>query len=322
MMTRWIVFIALLMPALAKAEAFDHASSVKDGYAAYNRGEYAKAQKSDTQAIQADPNQPGPYRNLARAYFWQDQYAAATTFYDNYLKLAAGDAPDLEQVKAERKLAATRAGENVWTLPDNQRLARAALDAGLQSGKAFTEGGGGSWGLYETLLRTDYCQPDLAQLKATLSRRLLDEFEALLQPQSTDLVPPLGLEAWQIQSQRLAAAREIAMDPVQADLVLRRTTVVEAALALLGARTANAVDLAKLARSQNPDLKWTGWYEVVALTQAGEHAKALETLETFARTLRTDNPSQLPYATVVKAMLLQRLERWDDSAQAYQLILR
>lgn len=304
------------------AEAFDHTSAVKEGNTAYNSGDYAAAQRWYVQAIQADPNQPAPYRNLARAYFWQDQYAAASTYYDHYLRLAALDAADVEQIKAERKLASDRASGDTWIVPDNQRLARQALDTELQSGKAYTEGGGGSWGLYETLLRTGYAQPDLAQLRTTLGQRLVAEFEALLQPQGTDLVPQLSFEAWQVQSQRLAVSQRITNDPAAADGLMRRATVVEAALALLGGRTANAVDLARLARTQNPDLKWVGWYEVVALTNAGNHQESLDTLETFARTLRQVNPAQLPYATAMKAMLLQRLERWDDAAQTFQLVLQ
>jgi tetratricopeptide (TPR) repeat protein len=300
-----VAILLLILPATVHAEAFDHEAAVKSGNTAYNGGDYASALRWYTQAIQADSNQATTYRNLARTYFWQDQYAAATSFYDHYLRLAPADALDLEQVKAERKLASTRAGEDVWTIPDNQRLARQALDSELQTGKAFSEGGGGAWGLYETLIRPGYVQPDLAQLKSTLTRRVLDEFEGLLQPQGNDLVPQLSIEAWQMQSQRLAAARAVVLDPT----------------VTLGGRTAKAVDLAKLARKENPDLKWTPWYEIVALTRAGSHEAALETLESFSRQLRQENPAQLPYATTMKAIILQRLERWDDAAQTFQIVL-
>lgn len=317
-----LAFLLVMLPTSGMAEAFDQGAAVKSGNTAYNAGDYPTASRWYVQAIQADPNQAATYRNLARTYFWQDQYAAATAFYDHYLRLAPADSPDLEQVKAERKLASTRASEDVWTIPDNQRLARQALDTELQSGKAFSEGGGGAWGLYETLIRTGYAQPDLAQLKSTLTRRLLDEFEGVLQPQGSDLVPQLTIEAWQIQSQRLAAARAVAQDATLVAMIDRRSTVVEAGLALLGGRTAKAVDLAKLARKENPDLKWATWYEIVALVRAREHQAALEVLETFSRQLRQENPSQLPYATTMKAIILQRLERWDDAAQTFQIVLQ
>lgn len=312
----------LLLPAIGLADAFDQQAAVKAGNTAYNSGDYPAALRWYVQAIQADPNQASTYRNLARTYFWQDQYAAATSFYDDYLRLAPADSTDLEQVKAERKLASTRSGEDVWTIPDNQRLARQALDTELQTGKAYSEGGGGAWGLYETLIRTGYAQPDLAQLKSTLTRRLLDEFEGQMQPQGNDLVPQLSIEAWQIQSQRLASARAVTLDPTLVAMVDRRSTVVEAGLALLGGRTGKAVALAKLARKENPDLKWTAWYEIVAQVRAGDHAAALEILETFSRQLRQDNPSQLPYATTMKAIILQRLERWDDAAQTFEIVLQ
>jgi len=188
-------------------------------------------------------------------------------------------------------------------------------------GQVFSEGGGGAWGLYETLIRTGYVQPDLAQLKSTLTRRVLDEFEGLLQPQGNDLVPQLSIEAWQLQSQRLAAARAVVLDPTLGAMIDRRSTVVEAGLALLGGRTAKAVDLAKLARKENPDLKWIPWYEIVAQTRAGAHEAALENLESFSRQLRQENPGQLPYATTMKAIILQRLERWDDAAQTFEIVL-
>jgi len=320
---RHLIFVLLLLlPTHGWAEAFDQEAAVRSGNAAYNSGDYPAALRWYVQAIQADPNQASTYRNLARTYFWQDQYAAATAFYDHYLRLAPADSTDLEQVKAERKLASTRAGEDIWTIPDNQRLARQALDTELQNGKAFSEGGGGAWGLYETLVRTGYVQPDLAQLKSTLTRRLIDEFEGQLQPQGNDLVPQLNIEAWQIQSQRLSAARAVALDPTLVAMIDRRSTVVEAGLALLGGRTAKAVDLAKLARKENPDLKWTTWYEIVALVRAGDQKAALEVLETFSRQLRQDNPSQIPYATTMKAIILQRLERWDDAAQTFEIVLQ
>lgn len=318
-MKTWILLCLLLFAAPVFAQDYERA--IQSGNTAYNAGDYNTAQTQYVQAIQADPTRAVGYRNLARAYFWQDQYSAASHFYEHYLKLAPTDALDLEQVRGERKLAATRAGDAIYRIPENSLLARQALENELQSGRAYTEGGGGAWGLYETLLRTGYADPDLIQLRTTLSRRLLDEFDALLLPAPNDVLPVASFEAWQVQAQRLVALRKIQQNPMMLEMINRRSTVVEAALALLSGQIDGAVDLARLARANNPDLKFLPWYEIIALTHANRHDEALTALETFSRQLRSDNPSQLPYAMVVRALILKRHDRPQDAAEVLRAML-
>lgn len=318
-MKTWILLCLLLFTSPAFAQDYERA--IQSGNTAYNAGDYKAAQTQYVLAVQADPTRAVAYRNLARAFFWQDQYSAASHFYEHYLKLAPPEAVDLEQVRGERKLAATRAGDAIYRIPENALLARQALETELQSGRAYTEGGGGAWGLYETLLRTSYADPDLIQLRTTLGRRLLDEFDALLLPTANDLLPVASFEAWQVQAQRLVALRRIQQSPTMLEMINRRSTVVEAALALLGGQIDGAVDLARLARGNNPDLKFLPWYEIIALTRANRHEEALTALETFSRQLRSDNPSQLPYAMVVRAVILKRHDRPQDAAEVLRAML-
>lgn len=316
-----ILTFLLVLTASASASAQNYESILKSGNAAYNEGKYVEAQGLYVKAIQADPGAALGYRNLARAYFWTDQYAAAAHYYEHYLKLAPAESADLEQVRGERKLAVSRAGEDVYRMPENIRMARQALETELGSGKAFTPGGGGAWGLYETLLRTGYADPDLVQIRATLTRRLMDELDAKMLPAPQDILPIASFEDWQVQAQRLVAIKKIQKDPVVLDLVNRRSTVVESAIALLAGQPEQAVDLARLARSSNPDLKFLAWYEIVALTRANKHEEALNAVETFARQLRAENPAQLGHAMALRALILKREDRSKDAAEVLKTLI-
>lgn len=316
-----VVVASLFIATPALARDFQWTDAFKRANVAYNAEKYEEAVSLYVAAIQADPSQPAAYRNLARTYFWLDRYASAVAHYDNYLRLATG-ASDLEQIKSERRLASDRAGEAVWTMPDPQRLTRAALNDALEEGAAFTEGGGGAWGLYQTLLRTGYAQPELAQLRARLARRLLDEYEAALMTESTQPTPRLSMGDWQVQMERLSHARSVARDEAVRDVVDRRATIAEAALALLTGQSGEAAGLAELAATNNPDYAFVKWYEIVALMEADRPEDALEKLQAFARELATNNPSMLDYARVLRAEILRRTDRSSDSADLYWETLR
>lgn len=316
-----ILLVLVMLPTAAVGQVGDWSEVMKSANAAYNRSDYEEATRGYIAAIQADATQPASYRNLARTFFWQEQYAAAAHYYDHYLRLAK-DAEDFEQIKAERKLAANRASDEVYTLPESQRLTRIALDRELDGGQAYSEGGGGAWGLYQTLLRTGYAQPDLAQTQALLARSLLNEFDSAVLPEATDLVPRLGLEEWQLQAERLEAARKVSRDKMVQDLVERRATLVETGMAMLTNRPAEAAKLARLARTRNPDLQFIAWYEIVALTEAGDHQAALDALKEFSRTLLDARPGQLDHLGVLRALIQQRLGRSKDSASTFRAVLQ
>lgn len=316
-----LVGVVWMSSAGAVAQDFQWEDAFKRANVAYNSEDYREAAELYVSAIQAAPAEPLAYRNLARTYFWLDRYASAVVHYDHYLRLAPG-AKDLEQIKSERRLASDRAGEAVWTMPEPQRLTQAALNKAMEEGAAFTEGGGGAWGLYQTLLRTGYAQPELTQIRARLARRLLDEYEAGLIPEASQPTPSLDLGQWQIQMERLSHARSVASDPAVREVVDRRATIAEAALALLTGQASDAAGLAELARTNNPDYTFVRWYEIVALMESDESDRALEALEAFARQLASSEPTLIPYARVLRAELLRRTDRPTDAADLYWQTLR
>jgi tetratricopeptide (TPR) repeat protein len=316
-----LLLLSVPLPALAQGTSsriWD--AAVKRGNAAYNDGDYDTARRAYVDAIQASPSKAAAYRNLARTYFWEDRYGAAAAYYDHYLRLAP-DAEDIDKVKAERRLAAERARDTVYTVSDVQRRALEALQKELESGRAYTSGGGGAWGLYETLLRTGYAEPQLAQLRARLSRRILDEFDATIVPKSNQLTPRLDLDDWQLQAERLSAARSIADDPALAEILKTRSTVVEAAIAMLTGQWADAAKLARLARTSNPDLGFLAWFEASSLIGAKKYDEALTFLDQLARDMLDRDQSKLDYVRLLRAIALQKLERHDDASELYLEVL-
>jgi tetratricopeptide (TPR) repeat protein len=290
------------------------------GSRAYNEGRYDEAEQAFIEAIQYRPEQPELYRNLARTYFWKNDYSAATAYYDFYLRLMPL-ASDAEQIRAERRLASTRAGGEAWTMPESQRLALQALQNELAEGRAFTAGGGGAWGLYRTLLRMGYAQPELSTLRRDLLRRLVDEFEGLLIAGEHQVAPALELEDWRQQNERLSAARTLSEDESVLDMLRRRERIVEAAMALLNHQLDRVIPLLEVAIGDNPDVLFLNWYRIYTLSRQGKAPAALEALEHFARRLAQSAPHQLAYARVVRASLLEQVGRRDDAVQLYLELL-
>lgn len=299
-----------------------YSATMKSANAAYNNGDYKKAASDYLRAIQAAPRRPEAYRNLARSYFWRGTYAAAVAYYDFYVQLAP-DADDVQQIQSERRLAATRAGDDIYTLPESQRMARQALEQQLDSGRAFTSGGGGAWGLYNSLLRTEYARPDLANFQRRLLRKLLEEFDGMLVPESGQPVPRLDLDGWQLQLDRLQAARQITRDESIRDIIDSRSAVAEAGIALLTGSRDESLTLIDGAIQKNPDLAFLHWFRVVALIEANRNERALEAVQKLGRKLAETNApgSHIEYAGVLRANILRRLERHDDAADLYLQIL-
>lgn len=287
---------------------------------AYNDGQYERAQELYIRAIQSEPSRASTYRNLARAYFWQDSYAAAVHYYDHYLTMEPG-ADDEEAIRSERRLAASRASDEPWTPSEAQRLSRQALDRELNSGRAFTDGGGGAWALYETLIRSGYAQPDLAQVRARLTRAIMNEFDAAVMPESGDLVPRLSLEEWQTQAQRLDAARQVTTESSVREMIERRSALVETGIAILNNPSEQTAELARLARVKNPDLGFVSWYEIVAMAESDQLEASLIALTEFARELHQEHPEHLDHLKVLRAIILQRDGRKEDAAGIFRDLL-
>ncbi len=289
---------------------------IKAANSAYNAGDYKTAVDGYVQAIQQRPSKPVPYRNLARAYFWQSNYAEAVVHYDNYLHLAT-DAKDRPQVQSERRLAASRAGGTGWTMPEAQRRALDMLQDKLDNGVAYAHGAGGAWGVYQTLLRTGYAQPDLARLQRVLVKKLLDEYEGLLVPDSGQPMPRLDLQQWQDELARLDAIRHLSDDEAMLGIVGRRQKVADTAVALLNSRYEEAAKLAATAIEQNPDMAFVRWLQVDALVKLEHYKKALAAVDDLAKKLAAANPGQLAYAKIMRANILQRMGRGADAAGLY-----
>lgn len=307
-------------PTTAQPESFQ--AALEDANAAYNNGNYKRAVEGYIEAIQAGPREARAYRNLARSYFWLSKYAAAMTYYDFYIQLAP-DAKDIEQIQSERRLASSRAGDEIYTLTESQKMARRALMEQLEGGRAYTSGGGGAWGLYNSLLRTDYARPNLADFQRRLVRSLLEEFDGMLVPTSGQPVPQLDLDQWQLQSQRLEAARLLTRDEAMRGIIERRSAVAEAGIAFLTGNREGAVALIQMALEKNPDLSFLRWHHVVALMEAGQNEQALEAVGELDESLAATNASDshVDYATVLRANILRQLERHDDAAGLYLDVL-
>lgn len=289
---------------------------IKVANTAYNDGNYDEAVAGFAQAIQSRPERPVPYRNLARTFFWQSKYAEAVAYYDMYLRLAT-DADDRKQVQSERRLASSRAGDEVWTTPEAQREALAALEEQIEKGAAYAPGGGGAWGIYQALLRTGYAQPELAKVRRRLVGRLLDEFEGTFVAEASQPTPRLDLDAWQLQAQRLEAARQLTQDEAIVAVIERRSAVTEVGLALLNGQYDKVVEAADEALEKNPDMPFVRWLHVSALVEEGEHDAALEAVDGLAKQLAQTRPNQLGYAKILRASILQRMGRGDDAAELY-----
>lgn len=293
---------------------------IDKGRDAYNANDYAKAARHYVRAAQLAPQRPQPYRNLARTYFWKKEYTRAVVFYDYYLKLVP-DARDVQKVKRERKLAAQRAGDDVWQRPDSQTRVLSTLRDTLTEGNAYTKGGGGAWALYKTLIRTGYAAPDLARLKQRVRKKLIDEFEGLLMTGSSQPVPILSLEEWQRQQMRLEAARSIARDSSLQKVIDRRMRIVDTAIALLNGRYDDAADLSEEALESNPDMPFVHWYRMTALAHAGRYDEARTALEVYRKNLDEGTGEQKRYLEIMEAILAHRRGDPEKAAELYRNIL-
>lgn len=308
-------------PSTLRAESAELTALVEQATDAYNQADYDQARQAFIRAIQIAPQNPDLYRNLARTFFWQNDYAAATAYYDFYLRLAPANAPDLEQIHGERRLAATRAGMQVWQTPEQQRLVLQSLNDQLDEGRAYTAGGGGAWSLYQTLIRTQFAQPELAQLKKRLVRRLFDEIESQFVVPTDQPSPRLDLEDWKVQRERIEATRSLTDDEVILDALQRRLLIVQTAESLLLARYADAVQQAELAMRNNPDIIFTAWFQITALLHSQRFTRALAAIDELEPRLRQNAPTLLDYAQILRAAALQKNGQHNDAATIYSELL-
>ena len=301
------------VPAPAINAAYQEA--LQRGNAAYNAGDYKAAILSYVQAAQAEPLEAEPYRNMARAYFWQADYDASLAYYDIYL-VNFPAAKDAEQIQRERRLTSERSRQP-WSLPEPQRQAMRALEDRIDAAPAYSRGGGGAWKAYQQLLRSGYAHPGLMKLRQRLFVALLAEFDKLVTPPAGQPAPALDLATWELQRARLEAAQKITGSAEHRTAVMAREPMVEAALAMQLSRYDDAVSHSLLAVERNPKLISLQWLLISALMRANRSQEALTTLDALEPMLQQHDPAQLAYHHVVRAMILQRLGRPDDAADIY-----
>ncbi len=297
----------------------DFASVFKKANAAYNGGEYAEAIRGYRVAVALEPARAETYRNMARAYFWLGQYAAAVAYYDMFLTEFPDRAAD-EQIQRERKLAASRAIEP-WTTPADQRAALGKLQRELSRGAGLLADGSGSWTAYEGLLRTGYAHPNLIRLRARVADALLREHDDALAQRPSEPAPLLDLEAWALQRARLEAASEIADEPRTRDAIARRGRLHVAATQLLLGRYVEAAAAAEAAAEANPDMLFAQWFLVTALMHANRPTDALARLDALVPRLRDEAPTLLPYERIVRAIIFQKVDRAPEAADIYMEVL-
>ena len=315
---RILLFLAVMFgSSLAFA---DHTIALKAGNQAYNKGEYDNAIGHYVTAIQTTPEHPTAYRNLARAHFWKENYAAAVVYYDDYFLIVKEG--DLDSIRDERKLAVERAGNQIYKTPKDQLMALRAFKKQMVDGVGYSKGGGGAYGLYRVLLRTGFASPELIEFKKQLARKVFDEFEAYLLPEPGQVAPTLDLEGWQLQAERINNARQLNRDKLFTERINQRSSAVEVALSLLTGTWNDTEKLLKVAISDNPDLKYLRWFEAIAHLKTDNKAAATTTISQLARVTKSDQPTMLDYVRVLRAIALQKNGKVNDASDVFLEILR
>lgn len=283
---------------------------------AYNAERYDEAIGLYVQALQRAPERGEAYRNMARAYFWQANYAAAVAHYDIYLVSFATDG-DRETIQRERRLAATRT-TTPWQLPAPQKAALSKLEALLEPGQpAYSKTGASAWQAHQTLLKSGYAHPNLLKLRGRLAAALLKEHDARMALKPEQLTPSLTVEGWQEQRERLKLARSLTADAALVGALDRRDVLDRAAIELLLGRHLEAAKLAEVAAKQNPELTFIPWLRISALIHANRTNEALETLDLLEPRIAQEAPQWRDRAQVIRAILLHQTGSHKRAADLY-----
>lgn len=295
-----------------------HDQALLEGRDAYNSDNLEGARRAFTTAIQAMPEAPAGYRNLARTLYWMGEYGEATAFYDHYLALAP-EAEDRATIEQERRATASRSGGEEWELPGDQRMALRSLERELADGRGITAGGGGAWGLFQTLLRMGYAAPELAILRRELEEKLYEEFEERLAPED-GFLPVLRSDGWDVQAERLGAIEELTRRESRLEWAERRRGVVRTLEGLLGGRYREAADLASRAARENRDLSYLRWYEAVAREQARQPGEALDVIDDllYRGTFKGEARRRVE---ALRGQILQQVGRNQEAAEIYRELL-
>lgn len=180
---------------------------------AYRNQQWSEARALTAIASQRDPQEARYYLSLGRIAFQQGQFDDAVWFYDTFLDLARisgatyEDAYSVSRAQAERASAAARRAQPTAPVvePEAQRRVREAFLARMREGAIVTDTGGGALSTFESLIQLGYANPDLKQLRDTLTAAAHTEADRILQS-NDGRMPHLTYEAWQAQLRRYEAA--------------------------------------------------------------------------------------------------------------------
>lgn len=188
----------------------DVADPWSEARALYAAEDYANALPYAVEAVQREPDRAEVYLGIARILFWMERYDEAVFYYDIYLvDLADNLGPSVparnrvDVVRQERD-AANGARRDPSAAPSRSsgvEAARSGLVSRLDSGPVLTPTGGGSWSMYEGLLRSGYADPDLTDLRARLADALLAEAQGAVNGRVAAM-PALPYDQWLTQRQR------------------------------------------------------------------------------------------------------------------------
>ena len=212
----------LLSPAVSAQDAPEQASPGQvhweQAIALYSERDYASAIPLIIEAIQADPTDPRYYRGLARAAHFADQFDLATRYYDIYLEhyaahanSASGQDNDEAAIRRERDRANSRreAPTTPVELPPFQIAALDSLHERLEGGPYLSADNTGAHAMFETLLRTGYAEPHLAEVRGRLAAGLRDETDTLFLSRTAAAVPLTTLDEWRRIPERLEALDDL-----------------------------------------------------------------------------------------------------------------
>lgn len=297
-------------------QAFD--AAMLEGRKAYNSEDWERAETAFVEAIQVLPERAAPYRNLARVYNFMGRYRGATEYYDRYLRMAP-EADDAAQIRQERRGTMSRAGDDPFRPPADQRIALRSLRRELDAGRGLTADGGGAWGLFQSLLDTGYAAQDIRELRHRLETKIGGEFEQQW-VRHDQFLPLLDREQWKLQKERLDALARSTRNGQTLAVIEARRSVVHAALALLDGEFEETLSHVDDVVDGDDELSFARWYGIVALAELGRVEEALNGLDELLEQGVFDGEAA-QFVEVVRGQLLQRLGEDQAAAETFRQAL-
>jgi tetratricopeptide (TPR) repeat protein len=303
---------------------------------AYRERDYRGALRQLVQAIQVEPTGARYYIGAARAAYYSEDWDRAVYFYDLYLEHfpehaeAARRRDDRTRaVRRERDNAnSNRATPDAPVAPDaTQMAALQAFQQRLASGPAMAIDGTGAYGMYQTLLRTGYAHPGLAELRAQLAEAILTETDDRFVSTGRTPVPVGGYEDWQFIRARYQAVESLGRPVMAEPAVQAQLLTAQGQIDLLNANSQQAVERFGQAIQLDPELLPAYWGMLLALhrrsletgTPVDESAWALYRQLEALVTARSDQHAEwLPLARIV---LLADSGRTEEAAEAILALL-